>query len=62
MAPRPGTKSGDLAATVPHHALTVAGIGPEAAHKMGATTIKLSAVPFPESTKFLTRLWGAMNG
>lgn len=56
MAPSPGPKRGDLAATVPHQALTAAGTGPDAAHRMGATTIKLSAVPLPESTMFLTRL------
>lgn len=56
-APSPGASRGDSFATRVHQLPMRVGAGPDVAHRMGATTIKLSAVPFPESTRFLTRLW-----
>ena len=56
-APSPGASRGDSFAIRVHQLPMRVGAGPDVAHRMGATTIKLSAVPFPESTRFLTRLW-----
>lgn len=62
-APMAGLSSGDVLEIVPHQTSMAMGTGPAAAHRIGATTTRLSADPFPESTRFLTRLWrGASDG